>query len=95
MSHFSLGTRLAVIIILGSLATVGSVIYAAYGALLEDFENNLSAQQASETARVSNLVSQNLELRISVLDQFATLLTDNGQLLSPGQLTKLLKNSKN
>lgn len=91
MSHFSLGTRLAVIIILGSLATVGSVIYAAYGALLEDFESNLSAQQASETARVSNLVSQNLELRINVLDQFATLLTDNGQLLSPEQLTKLLK----
>lgn len=91
MGHLSLGTRLAVIIILGCLATVGSVIYAAYGALLEDFESNLSAQQENETGRVSNLVSQNLELRISVLDQFATLLTDAGQLLPPEQLTKLLK----
>jgi len=91
LSHLSLGTRLAVIIMLGSLATVGSVIYAAYGALLEDFESNLSAQQASETARVSSLVSQSLELRISVLDQFATLLTDDGQLLPQGQLTKLLR----
>lgn len=91
MSHLSLGTRIAMIIMLGSLATVGSVIYAAYGALLEDFESNLSAQQANETARISNLVSQNLELRISVLDQFATLLADDDQLLSPEQLTKLLK----
>lgn len=36
MNHLSLGIRLAVIIILGSLATVGSIIYAAYGALLKD-----------------------------------------------------------
>lgn len=91
MSHLSLGTRLAVILILGSLATVGAVIYAAYGALLEDFENNLSSQQANETARISNLVSQDLELRINILDQFATLLINDGQLLPQSQLTKLLK----
>lgn len=94
MSHLSLGTRLAVIIMLGSLATVGSVIYAAYGALLEDFESNLSAQQANETARISNLVSQNLEVRISVLDQFAALLTEDGRLLPQAQLTNLLQRQR-
>jgi len=91
LNHLSLGTRLAVIIMLGSLATVGSVIYAAYGALLEDFENNLSAQQVNETARISNLVSQNLELRISVLDQFATMLVDDDHLWPQEKLTKLLQ----
>lgn len=91
MNHLSLGTRLAVIILLGSLATVGSVIYAAYEALLEEFQNNLSGQQANETASISSLVSQDLELRVNVMDQFATLLTNDGQLLPQGQLTKLLK----
>lgn len=91
MSHLSLGTRLAVIIILGSLATLGSVIYTAYDALLEDFENNLLAQQVSETARISNFVSQDLELRTSVMAQFATMLGNDGQLLSQAQLTKLLQ----
>ncbi|KKN10664.1 hypothetical protein LCGC14_1034300 [marine sediment metagenome] len=91
MNHLSLGTRLAVIIILGSLATVGSVIYAAYGALLEDFENNLSAQQTNETARVSSLVSQNLEFRVNVLVQFASLLHEDNQLLPLTQLQRLLK----
>lgn len=91
MGRLSLGTRLAIIMLLGSLATVGAVIYAAYGALLEDFENNLSAQQANETTRISSLVSQNLEFRINVLAQFATLLADDGRLLPAEQLTKLLK----
>lgn len=91
MNHLSLGTRLAVIILLGSLATVGSVIYAAYDALLEEFQNNLSEQQANETASISSLVSQDLELRVNVMDQLATLLTNDGQLLPKDQLTKLLK----
>lgn len=91
MIHLSLGARLAVIVLLGSLATVGSVIYAAYGALLEDFERNLSEQQANETGRISSLVSHGLELRISALDQFSSLLTDGKQLLPEAQLTALLK----
>lgn len=91
MGRLSLGTRLAIIMLLGSLAAVGAVIYAAYGALLEDFEDNLSAQQANETARISNLVSQSLELRINVLDQFAAVLTDGEKLLPDAQLAALLK----
>ncbi|MDO6441541.1 ATP-binding protein [Marinobacter sp. 2_MG-2023] len=91
MGHLSLGTRLAVIIILGSLAIVGSVIYAAYGALLEDFEKNLAAQQANETAHISSLVSQNLELRTSALAQFAAMLGHSGQLPPQEPLTKLLQ----
>ncbi|RBW49414.1 two-component sensor histidine kinase [Marinobacter sp. F3R11] len=73
------------------MITVGAIIFAAYGALVEEFQNNLSAQQENETTRISNLVSLNLELRINVLDQFATLLTDQNQLLPPAQLTRLLK----
>lgn len=91
MSHFSLGARLAVIVILGSLTTVGAVIYTAYGALLEDFRANLSAQQANETAYFSNLVSQNLELRLTALDQLTSILVDDGQLLPKPQLTNLLR----
>lgn len=91
MNHLSLGTRLAVIIIVGSVAIVGSVIYAAYGALLEDFEKNLAAQQVNETAHISSLVSQKLELRTSALAQFATMLGNGGQLLAPEELTKLLQ----
>jgi len=94
LGHLSLGTRLAVIIIIGSLATVGFVIYAAYDALLEDFESNLTAQQANETAHISNLVSQDLELRVSVMAQFATILGHDDQLLPPEQLTTLLKKQK-
>lgn len=91
MNHLSLGTRLAVIIVVGSLAIVGSVIFAAYDALLEDFEKNLSTQQANETAHISTLVSQNLELRTSALAQFATMLGHEGQLLPQEELTKLLQ----
>lgn len=91
MSHISLGARLAVILILGSLTAVGAVIYTAYDALLEDFQANLTAQQANETARVSNLVSQNLELRLTALDQLTPLLTHKDQLLPRDQLTELLR----
>lgn len=91
MSQLSLGTRLAIIVLLGCLATVGSVIYVAYSALLEDFAANLSAQQTTETAHISSLVSQDLELRTSVLAQSAATLSQDGQLLPEAQLTKLLK----
>lgn len=91
MNHFSLGSRLAIIILIGALATVGSVIYAAYSALLEDFSANLLVQQAHETNHISSLVSQDLELRTSVLYQFAPLLSKDGRLLPEPQLTNLLK----
>ncbi|WP_417518960.1 ATP-binding protein [Marinobacter sp.] len=94
MSQLSLGTRLAVIILIGSLATVGSVIYTAYDALLEEFATNLSVQQANETAHISSLVSQDLELRTSALVQFAAMLNQDGQLFPPAQLAKVLKSQK-
>ncbi|MBK1850911.1 two-component sensor histidine kinase [Marinobacter sp. 1-4A] len=76
---------------LGCFATVGSVIYVAYTALLEDFATNLSAQQANETAHISSLVSQDLELRTNALAQFASILSQDDQLLPEAQLTSLLK----
>src|SRR5690554_5329604 len=76
---------------LGCFATVGSVIYVAYTALLEDFATNLSAQQANETAHISSLVSQDLELRTNALAQFASILSQDDQLLPAAQLTSLLK----
>ncbi|MBK1873231.1 two-component sensor histidine kinase [Marinobacter sp. 1-3A] len=82
---------MAIIILVGALATIGSVIYAAYSALLEDFSTNLLVQQAHETNHISSLVSQDLELRTSVLSQFAPLLSNDGQLLPEPQLTNLLK----
>ncbi|WP_252737798.1 ATP-binding protein [Marinobacter salexigens] len=91
MTHLSLGTRFAIIVMLGCFATVGSVIYVAYTALLEDFATNLSAQQVNETAHISSLVSQDLELRTSALAQFATILSHDDQLLPEAQLTSLLK----
>ncbi|WP_417502174.1 ATP-binding protein [Marinobacter sp.] len=91
MTHLSLGTRLAIIVMLGCFATVGSVIYVAYTALLEDFATNLSAQQANETAHISSLVSQDLELRTNALAQFASILSQDDQLLPEAQLTSLLK----
>tara|TARA_R110002167_G_scaffold115807_18_gene290371 strand:- start:526 stop:2313 length:1788 start_codon:yes stop_codon:yes gene_type:complete len=91
LSYLSLGTRLAVIVLFGSLATLGSIIYAAYDALLEDFATNLSLQQANEAAYISSLVSQDLELRTSVMAQFTAMLSHDGQLLPQAQLTDLLK----
>ncbi|WP_100637925.1 sensor histidine kinase [Marinobacter salexigens] len=91
MNHLSLGTRLAIIVLIGCLATVGSVIYAAYSALLEDFATNLSAQQENETAYISKLVSQDLGFRTRVLAQSASMLGSDGQLLPPDQLTSILK----
>ncbi|WP_144820698.1 sensor histidine kinase [Marinobacter piscensis] len=91
MSQLSLSTRLAIIIFLGSFIAVGSIIYTAYDALLEDFLANLSAQQAQETAHISSLVSQDLQHRTNTLAQFADLLKSEDKLLPPGQLTKLLK----
>src|SRR5690554_1087524 len=95
LNHLSLGTRLAIIVLFGCLMTVGSVIYAAYSALLEDFSNNLLAQQENETAHISSLVSQDLEFRTNVLSQFAAILSSDGQLLSQEGLTNLLKKQKN
>ncbi len=94
MSHISLVVRLVIIVIAGSLTAVGAVVYTAYGALVEDFQANLSAQQASETANVSNLVSQSLELRLSALDQFTSLLVDDNRLLPRDRLTELLRKQK-
>lgn len=91
MNHLSLGTRLAIIVLFGCLATVGSVIYAAYSALLEDFSNNLTAQQEQETAHISSLVSQDLEFRTRVLSQSADLLGSSGKLLPPEQIVNFLK----
>ncbi len=94
MRSFSLGTRITLIILLGTLTSVGSVLLIAYGALVDDFETILTDQQLYETRRISEEVDQRLQLKLDVLAESAATLTDGSQLLPPEQLATQLNRHK-
>ena len=62
----SLSSRVAIIIVIGSLATVSAVIAIAYQALVQDFEDLLTQRQILEAARTSEQVDQKLQLRLNL-----------------------------
>jgi len=91
LRSLSLGTRLALIILLGTIATVGSVLFVAYGALVEDFEDILTEQQLYETRRIATEVDRRLQLKLDVLTESANMLSDGKKLLSPVAMEHHLK----
>ena len=86
MPSLSLGTRLAIIVILGSITTVGAVLAVAYKALVDDFEELLTEQQLVETRRIASEVEQRLELKLDVLSESAAMMTDGNNLHSLTEL---------
>ena len=86
MPSLSLGTRLAVIVILGSILTVGAVLAVAYNALVDDFEAILTEQQLVETRRIASEVEQRLELKLDVLSESAAMMTDGNALHSIAEI---------
>jgi len=94
LRSLSLGTRLALIILAGTLVTVGSVLFIAYGELVEDFETLLTEQQLLETRRISGEVNRNLQLRLDVLSETASTLTDGNRLLALEQINFLIGRRK-
>ncbi|MBW7471465.1 ATP-binding protein [Marinobacter sp. M216] len=82
MRSFSLGTRIALIILVGTIATVGSVLLIAYSALVDDFETILTEQQLYETRRISAEVDQRLQLKLDVLAESASMLSHGDRLHS-------------
>ena len=86
MPSLSLGTRLAIIVILGSMTTVGAVLAVAYKALVDDFEELLTEQQLVETRRIASEVEQRLELKLDVLSESAAMMTDGNNLHSLTEL---------
>lgn len=91
MRSFSLGTRLALIILFGTIATVGSVLFVAYSALVEDFEDILTEKQLYETRRIAAEVDERLQLKLEVLAESADILGDGNTLLSPEAIGQELK----
>lgn len=91
MRSLSLGTRLALIILMGTVATVGSVLFVAYGALVDDFEDILTEQQLYETRRIASEVNQRLQLKLDVLAESATMLSDGDNLLSLEEIANQLE----
>ena len=86
LPSLSLGTRLAVIVILGSILTVGAVLAVAYNALVDDFEAILTEQQLVETRRIASEVEQRLELKLDVLSESAAMMTDGNALHSIAEI---------
>lgn len=82
MPSLSLGFRLAVIILLGSLLTVAGITTIAYQALVDDFETLLTQQQLNETRRIASEVDERLQLKLDVLAESAAAMTDGQSLLS-------------
>ena len=86
LPSLSLGTRLAIIIILGSILTVGAVLAVAYEALVDDFEALLTEQQLIETRRIASEVEQRLELKLDVLRESAAMMSDGNALHSLSEI---------
>ena len=86
LPSLSLGTRLAIIIILGSILTVGAVLAVAYEALVDDFEALLTEQQLIETHRIASEVEQRLELKLEVLRESAAMMSDGNALHSLSEI---------
>ncbi|MBU2953135.1 ATP-binding protein [Marinobacter sp. F3R08] len=91
MPPLSLGTRLAVIVILGSISTVGAVLAVAYNALVDDFEAILTEQQLVETRRIATEVEQRLKLKLDVLSESAAMMSDGNALHSLTEITYQLE----
>ncbi|HTN32981.1 MAG TPA: ATP-binding protein [Marinobacter sp.] len=94
LRSFSLGTRLAIIILAGTLTTVAAVLYIAYSALVNDFEDMLTSQQRYETSRIAASVDQKLQARINVLSGAAGTLTDGHKLYHNDELEHLINRQK-
>lgn len=90
MPSLSLGTRLAIIIIVGSISTVGAVLAIAYNALVDDFEALLTEQQLVETRRIASEVEQRLELKLDVLSESAAMMSDGDYLHSLSEINNQL-----
>ena len=86
----SLSSRVAIIIVIGSLATVSAIIAIAYQALVQDFEDLLTQRQILEAARTSEQVDQKLQLRLNSLSAFASQLADNDRLPDQPDLSTAL-----
>ena len=94
MRSLSLGTRLALIILAGTLITVGSVLLIAYRELIDDFETLLTEQQLQETRRISGEVNRTLQLRLDILSDTANTLTDGNSLLPLEEASTLIGNHR-
>lgn len=90
MLRLSLGSRLAIIIVLLSLTAILAVSLTAYRALSQDFEAILTEQQAYETQRISDKVNQSLQMRLSLLEALSPTLVDENQLLSEPDINAFL-----
>ena len=90
MPSLSLGTRLAIIVIVGSVLTVGAVLAVAYNALVDDFEALLTEQQLIETRRIASEVEQRLELKLDVLNESAAMMSDGNSLHSLREINNQL-----
>jgi len=88
--RLSLGSRLAIIIVLFGLTAIIAVALTAYRALNQDFQDILTEQQVYETQRFSTQVSQNLQTRVAMLEAFSTTLTDGKNLLPIDQIDAFL-----
>lgn len=86
----SLSSRVAIIIVAGSLATVSAIIAIAYQALVQDFEDLLTQRQILEAERTSEQVNQKLQLRLNSLSAFASQLADVDELPDQPDLTAAL-----
>ncbi len=94
MPSLSLGSRLALIILLGTIATVSSVLFVAYGALVEDFEDILTEQQLYETRRIASEVNQRLQLKLDMLSESASLLSQGKKLVNREEIATQLERQK-
>jgi len=90
LPSLSLGTRLAIIVIVGSVLTVGAVLAVAYNALVDDFEALLTEQQLIETRRIASEVEQRLELKLDVLNESAAMMSDGNSLHSLREINNQL-----
>jgi two-component system sensor histidine kinase ChiS len=90
LPKFSLGTRFALIILLGSLSTVAAIMAVAFSALVDDFETLLTQQQLNETQRIASEVEQRLQLKLDVLVESARMMTDGQSLHSLPEIQYLL-----
>ena len=86
----SLGSRVALIIVGGSLLTVAAIVTTAYQALVHDFEDLLTQRQILEAARTSEQVDQKLQLRLNTLSAFASQLASGDHLPDPSELSLAL-----
>lgn len=94
MPSLSIGFRLAVIILLGSLLTVAGIATIAYQALVDDFESLLTQQQLQETRRIAGEVDQRLQLKLDVLAESAIAMTDGHSLLPLNDIQEQLNRQR-